>query len=178
MRKYETTGPYLCALILVLGMLVATGCTLEKKKETAYVPGAGKVTVEETKSGESKTTIKSEKGEMTFSNKANPADFDAPFYPGAEQQDSAAFAMNARSDQGSGKWSAVLLKSKDSFEQVVKFYKEKLTDAQAFEASTDAGKTATIVKNTGNKSPVTTVLISRTKDQSETEIHITRTQGN
>src|SRR5262245_9738224 len=157
-------------------VLAVTGCTLDRKKETTYVPGTGKVTIEEKgKDGEAKTTIKSAQGEMTLTNKATPADFDVPFYPGAEPEDSAAASMNAVSGQGGvNKWSAVVLKTKDSFDQVVKFYKEKMSDAQSWEASTGEDKTATIFRNKGDHAPVTTVRITRNKSENQTRIHILR----
>lgn len=166
-------------LMVMLAVVQCLACSGGKKKEVTYGSGDGKVTVtQKDGSEEGRVTIRSEQGETVVSTKkASEGDFDVPFYPGATQDDSGSLSVNNRSKMESGQWSMVVLRTKDPFENVVKFYKEKLPGAQAYEASTEDAQTATLVRGKVEDGPITTVMINRNKAEKDTSVNITRGSG-
>ncbi|MBI1748956.1 MAG: hypothetical protein HYR55_20590 [Acidobacteria bacterium] len=164
--------------LLMVSTFLWVGCSSSRRSDKGNTAGSGKVSVDHQGQGDSgKLTIKSDQGETVITSKAGEGDFDVPFYPGAKAEESGSFAMNSRVADESDRWSMIVLLTKDPFEMVVKFYKEKAADAQYFEASSEQSQSATFVRSQGDKGPVTTVLITRKREDAETRIHISRAAG-
>jgi hypothetical protein len=162
-------------LLLVVALLLSAACGCSNKK-TATMPGGGKVTVEETGKGEGKVTVEGKKGEqMTMETKKNPtvteAELGVPIYPGAEQGESGSWSMSGK--EGSGASSVYQFKTKDPYDKVFAFYKDKVKNpTQTMETTSEGKKTGLIqVASEGDKQ-----LISVTvhEEDGETTIMVTR----
>jgi hypothetical protein len=126
-------------LVTAMAVLVACGCS---RKTTTVVPGARKVTVEEKGKGEGKVTVKSKEGEMTMEmgKKATvtEAELGVPIYPGAEQGESGTWSMTGK--EGSGSTAVYQFKTKDPYDKVFAFYKDKIKNPTSTIENTSDGK--------------------------------------
>lgn len=167
------------AAAAVLALLPLTAaCGKKEESKSISIPGLGKI---ETK-GEGKDatfSIKTKEGEVKFesSKTVTEADLGVPIYPGAKSQEGGSLMIAGGGKEKTGSWTAANFTTSDPYESVRDFYKGKAgADAQVMETSAEGAKTSMFhLKGKDEKDKTAaTVIVSRSKDKPETEIHIQR----
>lgn len=167
------------AAAAVLALLPLTAaCGKKEESKSINIPGLGKI---ETKGDGKEATfsIKTKEGEVKFesSKTVTEADLGVPIYPGAKSQDGGSLMIAGGGKEKGGSWTAANFTTADPYESVRDFYKGKAgADAQIMETSAEGAKTAMFhlkAKDEKDKTAAT-VIVSRSKDKPETEIHIQR----
>ena len=162
-------------MALILGLIAAIavgGCA----KKTIVTPG-GVAQVQKTGKDSAKVTLKGNNGETTTieSNKnakVTEAELGVPIYPGADVGDAGSWSMSGK--EGSGSTNACTMKTKDPYDKVYAFYKDKIKNPTMAMENKDAdGKPVGMFQIVSeDKKTITSVAISE-KD-GETEIVVTK----
>src|SRR5690348_14371693 len=105
--------------------LLLFGCT---KKTTVIQTPEGTATLEQKGN---QITIEDKEGKATIGNvNVSEKDLGVPVYPGASQQGGMAVSENSK--DASGSYSTAAFTTKDSFEKVTAFYKDKVPSTAKF----------------------------------------------
>ncbi len=165
------------ALIVALALVLAPGCSGEKKSEVYSTP-AGTVKVTQQADGQPRQVTvedKDGKASLTISQQAAPADLGVPFYPNINQEEGGSWSMQGGQPGQTGSVTSAMLTSKDGLDKVLAFYKEKLADRnpEVYEMTMPTGKMANLVMEDG-ESTTTAIVLTEDRDQSVTRIQITK----
>jgi uncharacterized protein YebE (UPF0316 family) len=133
-------------LVLAVVFAVTAGCS---KKQTYKAPGGDEeVTVEEKGGGKGKVTVKGKEGEKmtmeTGASKVSEEELGLPIYPGAEQTGSMNWSLSAKEEGGSV--STVSFTTKDAYDKVLAFYKDKVKNpTMSAETKDEDGKRTAVL---------------------------------
>lgn len=169
----KKTAAVLLVAILVLAVALAAGCG---SSDVTVKTDEGEVTTSE-KDGTVK--VEGEDGEtvVTTSEKISEEDIGVPIYPDAQMDEDTAGSVSSKNAEGETTWSVAVMWTEDSVEDVVAWYRDKLsgkpgfTDMSAasggeamgmmmFQAGDNTLKTVTIGKNTVDRPGTTSIAIS------------------
>ncbi len=164
------------AIILGTALLTLAACG---KSNSITVPdgkgGTAKIEASDAGGGQSKATITTDQGSMSFSSSTGSAKFTefAPQYPGAKVLSSSTFNVNmgnqGTSDPGSSDTAQMV--TSDAPEKVMAFYKAKLDAAKMpIAMQTNRPEGSMIMAMTADKKR--TVMISTSGKDGKTEINL------
>ncbi|MBI2263674.1 MAG: hypothetical protein HYU64_00650 [Armatimonadetes bacterium] len=162
-------------LVAAIMLMILPSCG---KRTTTYSGPGGKVEVsrkEDGKSAEVKISTKEGTGTFSSSKEINEKDLGVPIYPNAVKDEGGSYSWSGTGTGGEQGATTVMLATSDSFDDVTKFYKEKLGEKAAVtESSLPQGKSAVLqAEQDGNKIVVSVV---RTDSDPRTRISIVKTK--